>query len=362
MANASAAVQVGDRQIELWTLPVPDELGDDEALLAVEGNGMCGSDWDQYTGGIGQRDRYPCIDGHETVGRIARIGSAASARLGVELGDRVALESTRPCGECPPCVNGDWLHCDNRMIYGLTSVDDVPGLNGGYAEYLVMRPNTRVYPLPDFLSIEDAVFFNPLGSGFDWAVRLAGTQVGDTVLIMAPGQRGLACVIAAREAGAARIIVAGRGLRPWKLDLALQLGATHVINTDERAVVDMVREITDGEMVDRAIDTSPNVVKPVEECIASLRSEGTLVLTATKDQAVPRFVEQIITKALTVLGAYSVSEWAKRQAIRVLSNGAYDLSGLHTHTLSIDELDRAMRILGGEVPGEEALHITVTPR
>ena len=60
------------------------------------------------------------------------------------------------------------------------------------------------------------MFFNPLGSGFDWAVRIAGTQVGDSVLIMGPGERGLACVIAAREAGAARIIVGGRGLRPWK--------------------------------------------------------------------------------------------------------------------------------------------------
>jgi threonine dehydrogenase-like Zn-dependent dehydrogenase len=206
------------------------------------------------------------------------------------------------------------------------------------------------------------VFFNPLGSGFDWAVRIAGTQLGDTVLIMGPGQRGLACVIAAREAGAARIIVGGRGLRPWKLDLALELGATHVVNTDQEPVVDVVRSVTGGEMADRAIDTTPHVVKPVEDCIASLRSEGTLVLTAAKEDPVPEFVNQILVKALTVRGAYSVSEWAKRQAIRVLSAGKYDLSGLHTHTLPIDDLDRAMRILGGEVPGEEALHITVTPR
>jgi threonine dehydrogenase-like Zn-dependent dehydrogenase len=360
--EARAAVQVGDRAIEMRTLPVPDGVGADEVLLAVEGNGMCGSDWDQYVGGIGQRSRYPIIDGHETVGRIARIGPDAAARLGVAVGDRVAVESTRSCGACIPCVNGNWLHCEHRLIYGLTSLDDPPGLNGGYAEYLFLRSNSRVYPLPDFLSVEDAVFFNPLGSGFDWAVRIAGTQLGDTVLIMGPGQRGLACVIAAREAGAARIIVGGRGLRPWKLDLARELGATHVVNTDEESVVDVVRSVTGGEMADRAIDTTPHVVKPIEVCIAALRSEGTLVLTAAKEDPVPEFVNQILVKALTVRGAYSVSEWAKRQAIRVLSAGEYDLSGLHTHTLPIDALDHAMRILGGEVPGEAALHITVTPR
>ena len=360
--DARAAVQVGDRQIEMWTLPVPDEVGADEALLAVEGNGMCGSDWDQYLGEIGQQFRYPVIDGHETVGRIVRIGPVAAARLGVRVGDRVALESTRSCGSCVPCLNGNWLHCENRLIYGLTSVNDAPGLNGGYAEYLFIRSNSRVYPIPEFLTVEDAVFFNPLGSGFDWAVRIAGTRLGDTVLIMGPGQRGLACVIAAREAGAARIIVGGRGLRPWKLDLALQLGATHVVNTDEESVVDVVRSVTGGEMADRAIDTTPRVVEPVEDCIAALRSEGTLVLTAVKEDPVPGLVAEMIRKALTVSGAYSVSEWAKRQAIRVLSAGTYDLSALHTHTMPIDELDRAMRILGGEVPDEAALHITVTPR
>jgi len=359
--EARAAVQVGDRRIELQALPVPRELADDEALLEVEGNGLCGTDWDQYLGGVGQRARYPVISGHETVGRIARIGPAAAQRLGVGVGDRVALESTRPCGRCAPCLRGQWLFCDERLIYGLTSVTNGSGLNGGYAEYLVMRSNSRVYPLPASMSVEDAVFFNPLGSGFDWALRIGGVRLGDRVLIMGPGQRGLACVIAAKEAGAGQIIVGGRGLRPWKLDLARQLGATDVVNTDEASVADVVREVTNGAMVDVAIDTTPHVVKPVEDCIDALRAEGTLVLTAGKDGVITDFVSRIIGKALTVKGAYSVSEWAKLQAVRVLSSGRYDLSGLHTHTLPLEELDRALRILGGEVEGEEALHITVTP-
>jgi threonine dehydrogenase-like Zn-dependent dehydrogenase len=357
--EARAAVQVADRIIETWTLTVPEELGDDEALLAVEGSGMCGSDWKQYQGKL--IPCYPVIDGHEVVGRIARIGPRARDRLGVEVGDRIALEGTRPCGQCVPCLNDRWKHCDHRIVYGLTSVKDGSGLNGGYAEYLVMRSNTRVYPIPAHLPIEDAVFFNPLGSGFDWAVRLAGTQVGETVLIMGPGQRGLGCVMAAREAGAANVIVGGRGLRPWKLDLALELGATHVINTDEESVPDRVREITGGAMADRAVDTTPDAIRPLEDILASMRSEGAIVLTARKSAEIPGFVGQIMAKSLTVRGAMASSEWGKRQAIRVLSERRYDLSKVHTHTLPIDQLDLAMRILGGEVPGEEAVHITVVP-
>ena len=139
------------------------------------------------------------------------------------------------------------------MVYGLTSVDDKPGLNGGYSEYLVMRSNSGVYKMDPSISVEDAVFFNPLGSGLDWGVRLAGTQIGDTVLIAGPGQRGLGCVIGAGvEAGAANIIVAGRGLRPWKLDLARRAGC-HPHHQHRRGRHGRRREAHHrGAMADRA--------------------------------------------------------------------------------------------------------------
>jgi threonine dehydrogenase-like Zn-dependent dehydrogenase len=329
----------------------------------VEANGMCGTDWEQYKGSLARTVSFPVIPGHEIVGRIERIGELAAARWGLADGDRVAVESTVPCGKCPNCLAGRWLFCDNRVIYGLTTVANVPALSGGYAEYLVLRPHSMVYPIPEHLSPQDAVFFNPLGSGFDWAVRIAGTTVGETVLIMGPGQRGLACVVAAREAGAGTIIVAGRGRRPWKLDMALHLGATHVVNTEKDRLPEMVAEITAGSLADRAVDTTPHAAQPVHDALDALRAEGTLVLSANKSpDEIPGLTGKIISKALTVKGAYSVSEWAKRQAIRALASGRYDLSILHTHTLPMEDLDLAMRILGGEVEGEEALHITVTPR
>src|SRR3954454_24880344 len=228
--EARAAVQTGARQIELRSIRVPDTLGPDEALLAVEPNGLCGTDYEQYCGNVALP--YPLIAGHEIVGRIAAIGDGAAVRMGVGVGSRVALESTVACGSCINCAAGRALFCEHRMIYGLTPLARDPGLLGGYAEYLVLQPNSQVYPIADALSPQDAVLFNPLGSGFDWACRAGGTKVGDTVVIFGPGQRGLACVIAAAEAGAGRIIVVGRGRRPWKLQLALELGATDVVDSD----------------------------------------------------------------------------------------------------------------------------------
>jgi threonine dehydrogenase-like Zn-dependent dehydrogenase len=358
--ESKAAVQVGDRAIEMWSIPVPDHLGDDEALLRVEGSGMCGSDWEQYQGNL--LPHYPVIDGHEVVGRIERIGPVAGERLKLAPGDRVALEGWLSCGHCIPCLTGRFKFCENGQVYGLTPTTVGCGLNGGYAEYIVMRPRTQAYRMADDLSVQDAVFYNPLGQGFDWAVRLAGTEVGDSILIMGPGQRGLAAVIAAKEAGAGTIIVAGRGLRPWKLDLAIELGATHVINTDQDDVAEAVRDITGGAMVDRALDTTPHATKPIEDALVALKSEkGTLGLSASKSGVVTDLVTHVVRRGLTVRGGKGATPWGKQQAVRVIGERKYDLSNLHTHTYQIDELDTAMRVLGGEVPGEEPLHITVTP-
>jgi threonine dehydrogenase-like Zn-dependent dehydrogenase len=247
-----------------------------------------------------------------------------------------------------------------RNIYGLTTMTDAPALSGGFAQYLVLRSNSRVYPLPEHLSTEDAVFFNPLGSGMDWGVRISGVEKGDTVLIIGPGQRGLASLLAVLDAGAKCVVVVGRGRRPWRLELATQLGATAVINSDLNPGASAVLEATGGALVDRIVDTSTDL-GPLQMAYEVARPEATIVLGAHKKGSLPfeDLAGPILTKALTVRGAYSVSEWAKREAIRLLADHTYDLTDVHSHTLELAQLDLALRTLGGEA-GDNAMHITVT--
>jgi threonine dehydrogenase-like Zn-dependent dehydrogenase len=347
--------------VELTEVPLPDELGPDEALLAVEACGMCGTDYEQYQGSLDIA--HPYIAGHEFVGRLAAIGPDASARWGLGAGARVAVESIVSCRRCRECRAGRPLHCRERLIYGLTPLARSPGLLGGYAEYVVLQPNTEVYPVAEHLSPEDAVLFNPLGAGFDWTCRVGGTGVDDRVLIIGPGQRGQCCIVAAREAGASQIIVAGRGRRPWKLDVARSLGATDVVDTDATPLVDAVRELTGGEMVDGVIETASLATRPVADAVNSVRAEGTVVFAGLKASGgdLGAVYNTIMRNGIVVRGAFSVSDWAKRKAIEWLSTTDRPLHRLHTHTLAIDELDRAFRVLGGEIAGDDGLHITVVP-
>src|SRR3989454_6672232 len=220
-----AIVQTAPRTLELRELPLP-EIGPDDALLQVEACGICGSDYEQYEGALPVR--FPVIPGHEPVGRIAEIGDEAARRWRVQKGDRVCVETLIPCGFCPNCVRGAYTLCfgHRRMnAYGYLSVDLPPGLWGGYADYLYLDPHALVHKIDDSIPPEIATFFNPLGAGFRWAVEMPGLSVGDTIVILGPGQRGLASVIAAREAGGRLHYRHGPPGRRRQLELPRQPGA-----------------------------------------------------------------------------------------------------------------------------------------
>src|SRR5439155_577504 len=190
-------------------LAVPD-IDDDSARLRVEACGICGSDAEQYAGVLPVR--LPVVPGHEPLGVIERIGDRAAKRWSVNVGDRVAVESIIRCGHCRACIAGRYQLCRGRgglFGHGYVPLDRPPGLWGAYADYMYLDPLSIVHRVREDIPASLAVMFNPLGAGFRWAVEIPATGPGDSVLVLGPGQRGLASVVAARAAGADTIIVTG---------------------------------------------------------------------------------------------------------------------------------------------------------
>lgn len=364
MATTRAAVQTADRTIEFQEFAIPDEIGPEEALLEVEASGMCGSDWEQYQGEFAETGlvEYPCIPGHEPIGRIERIGEEAERKWGVSVGDRVAVEPFAPCGVCSYCVEGAYPHCENRFLYAFTSTQEGSGLWGGYAGYMHLRANSIVHELPDGLPTKEAVLFNPLGAGFEWVYRVAETQPGDSVLILGPGQRGLTSTIAADVVGAEEIIVTGLEADADKLALAEEFGATETINVETDDTVERVMEVTDGRGVDRVVDVTPIATEPVIDAIDAVRPDGTVVLAGLKGmKEVEGFVsDQLVLDGIDVRGVLGVRSWSYERAIDTIENGEYPVEKINSHSFTIDELERALQLLGGERE-EQAIHITITP-
>jgi threonine dehydrogenase-like Zn-dependent dehydrogenase len=363
-ATSRAIVQTAARKLEMREFPLP-EIGGDDALLRIEACGICGSDYEQYQGAFPGL-RFPLVPGHEPLGFIEKIGPLAAQRWGVKEGDRVAVEVLLPCGFCENCRAGAYRLCTGKgrmSAYGYTPCDVPPALWGGYAQHMYLDPHTVLHKVAADIPAELAVMFNPLGAGIRWAVQLPGTTIGDTIAILGPGQRGLAGVIAAREAGASVIIVTGLGRDGKKLALAREFGATHTIDVEKEDPVARVREITGGRGVDVAVDVTSYATAAVTQAIDMVRRCGTVVLAGTKGpKPVENFLsDKIVGKEIRVQGALGVDFRAYAPAIRLIESRRYPLEKMHTHTIALEQAEHAIKLLAGEIPGEDAIHIMLKP-
>jgi alcohol dehydrogenase len=105
--------------------------------------------------------------------------------------------------------------------------------------------------------------FNALSNAVAWTVEVGGVGLGSSLVICGPGQRGLSAVVAAREAGAERVIVTGKRNDRERLEVAKRLGATDVIDVDATDPIDAVKEITKGAGVDVVLDVSAGGTEPI---------------------------------------------------------------------------------------------------
>ena len=337
-----AVVQTAPRTIELREFPRP-KIGPDDGLLRVEANGICGSDVEPYKGHLFRGSAF--VPGHEPMGIIEEIGDKAAERWGVALGDRVALEIIVPCHPCQTCIDRPVPVLPPAV--GEPRLDpDHPGASlwGGLAEYIYLAPGSIVHTIDRHLPAELAVMFNPLGAGVRWAVHLGGAGIGNTVLVLGAGQRGLAAVIAARAAGAGTIIVTGLAADEHKLALAREFGADHTIVVDQEDTVARVLELTGGAGVDIVLELTPMALGPVTDALASARHGGRVVLAGLKGGRKTEIdTDLIINRALTVVGAFGVDSPAYAEAIGIIESGRSPLEKLHTHTFGSTTRPRRSR-------------------
>jgi threonine dehydrogenase-like Zn-dependent dehydrogenase len=358
-----AAVAVKPLTTSVEELPIP-EIQADAGLLRVTATGVCGSDWPMYK----MERPGPRILGHEMVGVIEKLGPLARDRWGVEEGDVVALEEYLPCGHCEYCRSGEFRSClstDSRIPgtirYGSTALSVGPALWGGFSEYLYMHPRTVLHRVPEGVPPHIAAMAIPLGNGFQWAYLDAGVGPGKTIVIQGPGQTGLACVVAAKAAGADQIIVVGLSRDVRRFDVAKKLGADVVLAADQVDVVQAVAELTRGAMADVVIEATNAGPKIFNTSAALVRKLGVLILATRKGVPVDGFdIDQLLAKQVTTKGVRGHSYRSVELALQAMASRKFPLELMSTHIVGLEEVDEALRTIGGQTESE-AIHITVAP-
>jgi len=101
---------------------------------------------------------------------------------------------------------------------------------------------------------------------------------------------------------------------------------------------------------------------PVTDALLATKHGGRVVLAGIKgDREIPVRTDLIINRALTVQGAFGVDATAMAEAITLIESRRFPLERMHTHTFGLDDTAHAIEVLAGEVPGEQAVHVSVHP-
>nr|WP_276275583.1 alcohol dehydrogenase catalytic domain-containing protein [Halomicroarcula sp. SYNS111] len=234
----------GHASMELLDRPKPDPAPD-EALVAVDYAGMCGSDAGIYEfESAFERMELPTVIGHEYAGRVVEVGDAVTK---FAVGDRVVERPIRACGDCYQCDIGEENVCQRAAI---TGVDH----DGAYEPYLAV-PERALHPVPDNVDQRHAATVEPTSVGARAVIENSRVRAGDRVMVEGPGPIGLLTAQIARAQGG-DVVVTGVGQdADYRLPLAEDLGF-ETINVAEDDAEERRDELTDGVGYDVVFDTT----------------------------------------------------------------------------------------------------------
>lgn len=289
------------RELEL------DEVRPNEVRVRLVATGVC------HTDAIIRDQVYPtplpAVLGHEGAGIVESVGPAVTS---VKPGDHVVL-SANSCGMCTQCLRGDMAYCEDlfRRNFGGSRPDGTTSLRDGddavasmffgqssFCSYANVAERSVVKVDPEV----DLTLLGPLGCGIQTGAGAVLNELrpspGSSFAVFGTGAVGAAALMAAVVAGCTTIIAID--IVDERLELARTLGVTHTINSRSEDVAERIQEITGGEGVHFALDTTgiPAVLRTAAEGLA-IRGTVALVGAAKPGTDVAFEIGASLTKGWT---------------------------------------------------------------
>lgn len=277
-----------------------------EVLIKIIASGVC------HTDSV-VRDQFipvplPAVLGHEGAGIVEKVGSNVTT---VEPGDHVAL-SFSSCGHCENCLTGHPSNCDhlNDFNFGGIMNDGTKRIHKGETEFSTLfgQSSFATYAISNERNVVkidkdvDLRLMAPLGCGIQTGsgtvLNKLRPEFGSTIAIYGAGAVGLSAIMAAKIIGCSTIIAVD--IHDDRLDLAMELGATHVINGSKVDTVEEVRNITSGG-THYAVD-STGVPAVTRQALNGLKSMGTLAVVGATGDLTINVQEELMGEGKSIIG------------------------------------------------------------
>ena len=300
-------------------------MGQEDVLVEVHYIGLCGSDLSSYLG-KNPLLTYPRIPGHEISGIVIDKGSKISEKI--SKGDFVTVSPYTHCGVCPACRAGRINTCEFNQTLGVQ--------RDGALTMQIAVSFEKIY-ISKILTLEELALVEPLSVGYHAANRGRICET-DTVLVLGCGAIGMGAICAAFRKGATVIVV---DIDDSKLLQAKKMGAHYTINSKTENAMETIRNLTNNEGVDVAIEAAGNPAT-YSLAIDAVAFAGRLVFIGYTKNEVMLDTRLIVRKELDVYGS--------RNALRVFPSVISMLEGkekpfndLITKVFPFDETPQAFK-------------------
>jgi S-(hydroxymethyl)glutathione dehydrogenase/alcohol dehydrogenase len=334
----------GQLEIEDIDLGSP---GPREVLVQTHTAGVCHSDLHFMEGTYPVAT--PCVLGHESAGVVQAVGSSVSY---LQPGDHVITCLSAFCGHCEKCISGHPSICMNKNTELVRGAGEDPRLsrNGeavnqflhlsSFAEQMLVHENTVVKIDKEMPLDRAALIGCGVTTGLGAVFRTARVEPGSTVAVIGCGGIGLSAIQGARIAGANKIIAVD--MMASKLEMAQNMGATHVVDASKEDAVAAVRDMTGGVHYSfEAVGLKPTA----EQAYQMLRSGGQATIiglvpvgTKIEIEAVTLIDEKILTGSNMGSNQFRTD---MPRFVEMYMQGRLNLDDMISQTVKLEQINEA---------------------
>lgn len=323
------AVMNGIGKMDLIERDIPI-VKENEVLVKLDYVGICGSDLHYYENGrIGDYIvEPPFVLGHEPGGVVVEVGNKVKH---LNIGDRVALEPGKTCGHCEFCKTGRYNLCPDVIFFATPPVDGV------FQEYVAHEADL-CFKLPENVSTLEGALIEPLAVGFHAAIQ-GGARIGQTAVVMGAGCIGLVSMMALKAMGVSNVYIVD--IMEKRLEKALELGATGIINAKEKNAIEEVMKITNNNGCDLVIETAGTEITTVQAIHMAKKGSNIILVGYSKSGEMTLPMSLVLDKELTFKTVFRYRH-IYNMAIEAVASGKVNLKGIITNEFDLDDVQKAM--------------------
>lgn len=316
--------------LELLDVPEP-KYGINDVLIRVTHTGICGTDlhiyqWDQWAQ---QTIPVPMVIGHEFVGEIVAVGSNVND---FHPGEVVSGEGHVVCGRCRNCLAGRRHLCAHTQGVGVNRP-------GAFAEFICL-PMTNIWRHDPKINREVAAIFDPFGNAVHTA--LSFPLLGEDVVITGAGPIGLMAIPVAKHAGAR--FVAVTDLNPYRLELAMKLGATVAANAGETSLASVQKQLGMHEGFDVGLEMSGSP-KAFREMLANMSHGAKIAMLGIPAGEMSIAWREVIFNMLTIKGIYGREMYETWYKMTVMLESGLDITPVITHRFPYEDFEEGFAVM-----------------